>query len=97
MLLHLSTLNEQGLQPSLLQECTRAQLGLMMEHLGLCLGCSQHLRLHSLAGLLPQILMLDHCQGLLKYHLWAPEPKQMPEDDQEAAEDIPKDAAEADQ
>ncbi len=41
--------------------------------------------------------MLDHRQGLPKSHLWPPEPKQMPEDDQEAAEDIPKTAAEADQ
>eukprot|EP00891_Asterochloris_glomerata_P005400 jgi/Astpho2/5400/Aster-07352 len=43
------------------------------------------------------IEMLDHRQRLPKSHLWPPEPKQMPEDDQEAAEDIPKTAAEADQ
>ena len=41
--------------------------------------------------------MLDLREGLPRSHLWPPEPKQMPEDDQEAAEDIPKTAAEADQ
>ena len=41
--------------------------------------------------------MLDHRQGLPRSHLWPPEPRQMPENDQEAAEDIPKTAAEADQ
>ena len=46
---------------------------------------------------LQAIEMLDHRQGLPRSHLWPPESRQMPEDDQEAAEDIPKTAAEADQ
>ena len=46
-----------GLQPSLRQEGTRAQLGLLTQHCGLCSGCSQHLRLHSWAGSPPQLLL----------------------------------------